>query len=60
CYMYQYSIERQYSNLHDCDMDALVKVFKCRRPESGFQYLVGFLQQQGVHVQYRQIWQSLW
>ncbi|KAG1823332.1 hypothetical protein EV424DRAFT_1321233, partial [Suillus variegatus] len=58
-YMCQHGIERQYSNLRDCDLDALVKVFKCRRPESSFRYLVGFLQQQGVRVQHRRIWQSL-
>ncbi|KAG1781734.1 hypothetical protein EV702DRAFT_939064, partial [Suillus placidus] len=52
-YMRQHSIERCYSNLCDCDLDALVKLFKRRRPESGFQYLVGFLRQQGVRVQHR-------
>jgi hypothetical protein len=59
-YMYQHGIKRQYSNLHDHDLDALVKVFKCCRPESGFWYLVGVLQQQGVHIQHRRIWQFLW
>ncbi|KAG1848048.1 hypothetical protein DFJ58DRAFT_796677, partial [Suillus subalutaceus] len=51
-YMRQHSIERCYSNLRDRDLDALVKIFKCRRPESGFRYLVGFLRQQGVRVQH--------
>ncbi|KIK39205.1 hypothetical protein CY34DRAFT_89659, partial [Suillus luteus UH-Slu-Lm8-n1] len=58
-YMCQHGIERCYSNLRDHDLDAFVKIFTCCRPESGFRYLVGFFQQQGVHVQHRRIWQSL-
>ncbi|KAG2034733.1 hypothetical protein BDR03DRAFT_801206, partial [Suillus americanus] len=32
-YMNKHGIERCYSNLCDCELDALVKIFKCHRPE---------------------------
>ena len=36
-----------------------MKSLKTTKPESGFRYLMGFLQQHGFHVQQRHVWQSL-
>ncbi|KAI9455982.1 hypothetical protein HD554DRAFT_2030658, partial [Boletus coccyginus] len=52
-YMKHHGVGRKYTCLSDADLDELVAQFKKKRPESGVRYLMGFLRQQGVCVQYR-------
>ncbi|KAF8591254.1 hypothetical protein K439DRAFT_1327259 [Ramaria rubella] len=42
-YMKCNGVVREFNKLSDHDLDLLVKVFKVKRPDSGIQYLVGFL-----------------
>ncbi|KAG1789770.1 uncharacterized protein HD556DRAFT_1243428, partial [Suillus plorans] len=55
----QHGLQQCFTTISDADLDQLVKVFKERKPESGFRYLVGFLRHQGVQVQQHRVWQSL-
>jgi len=52
-------IERRYTCISDADLDKLISEFKARRPESGIQYIVGFLRKSGIRVQYCCIIQSV-
>ncbi|KIK75798.1 hypothetical protein PAXRUDRAFT_171697 [Paxillus rubicundulus Ve08.2h10] len=38
-----HGIEKIYSVISDWELDALMRSFKTHKPESGFQYLMGFL-----------------
>ncbi|KAL4062005.1 hypothetical protein J3A83DRAFT_4114247 [Scleroderma citrinum] len=58
-YMQCHNIERKYTEISDADLDNLVSEFKKRQPESGIQYIIGFMWTHGVHVQYRRIIQSV-
>ncbi|KAF8585467.1 hypothetical protein K439DRAFT_1343422, partial [Ramaria rubella] len=42
-YMKHNGVVREFNKLSDHDLDLLPKVFKVKRPDSGIQYLVGFL-----------------
>ena len=57
--MKNHGIERKYTCISDADLDKLIAEFKTRRPDSGIQYIVGFLQKSGIRVQYRHIIQSV-
>jgi len=58
-YMKSQGIERRYTCISDADLDKLIGEFKARRPESGIQYIVGFLRKSGIRVQYHHIIQSV-
>ena len=49
----------RYSEISDPDLENLVRQFKLSRPNSGFHYLTGFLQEQGIRVQARQVKEAL-
>ncbi|KAI5987283.1 hypothetical protein EDD15DRAFT_2142366, partial [Pisolithus albus] len=50
-YMRHHSIERNYAQISNTDLDGLCKEFKRKWPESGLRYIVGFMQARGVHMQ---------
>jgi len=58
-YMRRHNIEQRYTDISDADLDHLVTEFKKRRPESGIQYLIGFMRKNGVRIQYHRVIQSL-
>jgi len=58
-YMKSQGIECRYTCISDADLDKLIGEFKARRPESGIQYIVGFLWKSGIRVQYCCIIQSV-
>lgn len=45
------NVENKFSDLSEADLDVLAKRFKSKRPESGINYLIGFLRQRGLRVQ---------
>lgn len=57
--MRSHSLKRKYSQLSNADLDDLITQFKKQQPELRIWYIVGFLQQYGVHVQHHHIVQSL-
>ncbi|KIJ13005.1 hypothetical protein PAXINDRAFT_36489, partial [Paxillus involutus ATCC 200175] len=50
-YRHKHGIAKCYSNISNDELNSLVKSFKTAKPDSGFQYLMGFLRQQGLRVQ---------
>lgn len=59
-YMLRYKIKRQpFSNISNSDLDAIVRMYKDKRPNTGIRYLCGYLFQQGVRVQRERITASL-
>jgi len=58
-YMKHNSIERRYTPIGDSDLDDVVRECKKRHPNSGIRYIVGFMWTHGVHMQYRQVIQSI-
>ncbi|KAL4066835.1 hypothetical protein J3A83DRAFT_4097918 [Scleroderma citrinum] len=51
-YMQCHNIEQKYTEISDADLDNLISEFKKRWPESGIQYIIGFMWTHGVCVQY--------
>ena len=49
---------KRFSSISNTDLDALLKMFKVRRPESGLSYITGFLRRHGMRVQGARIRQS--
>ena len=58
-YMKNHSVEWKYTHISNGDLDNLITEFKARRPESGIQYIIGFLRKCGIHVQYHRVTQSV-
>ena len=58
-FMHRHGIKCKYSDISDNDLDSLVTEFKRRRPESGVRYIVGFLRNNGIRVQYLWVIHSL-
>jgi len=58
-YMKRNGIKRRYTPIGDSDLDDLVREWKKRCPNSGIQYIVGFMRSHGVRVQYHQVIQSI-
>jgi hypothetical protein len=54
-YMKEYGVQQRYSTISNNELDELVNAFKVERPESGFRYLVGHLQNRGLRIQRRRI-----
>jgi hypothetical protein len=50
---------RKFDELSDADLDLLITVFKVEKPNSGLQYLIGFLCRHGLRVQREWVRQSL-
>lgn len=50
-YLKHYNVDYKFAVLSDSDLDLLVKTFRSVKPESGIQYLVGFLRRHGVRIQ---------
>ncbi|KAF8516281.1 hypothetical protein JB92DRAFT_2544691, partial [Gautieria morchelliformis] len=40
-----------FTDLTDHDLDILLRLFKRHRPESGLQYVIGFLRHHGLRIQ---------
>jgi len=57
--MRKHGLKRSYTVLSNDKLDVLVRAFKQHKPESSFRYLLGHLWLQGIHLQQKQIWQSL-
>jgi len=57
--MQKHGLKQSYTLLSNNELDLLVRTFKRHKLESGFRYLLGHLQCQGIWVQRKQIWQSL-
>jgi hypothetical protein len=54
-YLKANNLQRRYSTISNDDLDNLVRMFKVRRPESGFRYLVGYLRNRGLKIQRRRV-----
>ncbi|KAF8957600.1 hypothetical protein BDZ97DRAFT_1625017, partial [Flammula alnicola] len=52
-HMKRHNLVRQYSNLSNHDLDILIRTFKEKKPESGLQYVTGFLRKHGLRIQKR-------
>ncbi|KAG2110887.1 uncharacterized protein F5147DRAFT_536969, partial [Suillus discolor] len=50
-YMKCHGVQRKYSELMNADLDVLIGEFKKKCPDSGIQYIIGFLCRHGIHVQ---------
>jgi transposase-like protein len=50
-YLRLYNVDYSFSNLPDTELDRIVQAYRAAKPESGLQYLVGFLCSQGLRVQ---------
>lgn len=53
--MKEHGVEKWYSTISNHELDDLVNAFKVQRPESGYRYLVGHLQNCGLRIQRRRI-----
>ena len=58
-YMKHHGVERKYTCLSDADLDEPITQFKKKWPEFRVRYLIGFLRQQGVRIQYHWVIRSL-
>ena len=59
-YMLRYGIAQQpFSTITNTDLDALVRGYKDKRPNTGIRYIRGFLFNQGIRVQRHRIIASL-
>lgn len=58
-HMKRHNVVQQYSNLSNHDLDILIRTFKERKPESGLQYVTGFLRKHGLRIQKRRVISSL-
>jgi len=58
-YMKNHGVEQKYTHISNRDLDNLITEFKARRPESGIQYIIGFLRKCGIRVQYHRVTQSV-
>ena len=58
-YMQHHGIEQKYTPIGDSDLDNLVTACKKKCPDSSIQYIMGFMQAHGIHVQYRWVTQSI-
>lgn len=50
-YMKLYSIDRRWSNITDGQLDTLLRAYRLHRPESGLQYIMGFIRKYGLRIQ---------
>ena len=50
-YMHLYDVSNKFLALTDHDLDLLVKTFHATKPDSGIQYLVGFLHCHSLRIQ---------
>jgi len=54
-YMKAHGVQQRYSTINNNELGDLVKAFKIERPESGYRYLIGHLQNRGLRIQRRRI-----
>ncbi|KAF8901081.1 hypothetical protein CPB84DRAFT_1660535, partial [Gymnopilus junonius] len=52
-YMKRKNVMKQYSDLSNEDLDILLHTFKEKKPDSGLQYVIGFLRKHGLCVKQR-------
>lgn len=52
-------VHLKFSSIRDADLDTLVRMYKSRKPDSGFRYVYGHLRASGVRVQKRRVLDSL-
>jgi hypothetical protein len=58
-YLKKYKVDYKFSDMSNEDLDLLVKTFRVENPDSGIQYLIGFLRRHGVRVQKRRVTASI-
>lgn len=52
-------LTRSFAPLSDDDLDTILRAFKVEKPNSGLRYALGFLKQNGVHIQKSRVRLSL-
>lgn len=58
-YMKTYGIKREYSEITDGQLDAILRAFRQHRPTAGLQYIMGFMRKCGLRVQRITVKQSI-
>ena len=58
-YMRLHGVSNRFSTISNHDLDLLVKTFRAIKPDSGMQYLVGFLRWHGLRIQKQRVRTSI-
>jgi hypothetical protein len=58
-YMKHHGVQRKYSELMNADLDVLIRELKKKHPDSGIQYIIGYLHRHGIHMQHHRVVHSL-
>ncbi|EKM49002.1 uncharacterized protein PHACADRAFT_202127 [Phanerochaete carnosa HHB-10118-sp] len=55
----RYKIDYSFSNLSDHNLDKIVRAYRVAKPQTGLRYLIGFLQSQGLRIQWTRVRSSV-
>ena len=58
-YLLSHGVYYKWTQLSNSDLDILVKTYRTTKPDSGIQYLIGYLHSHGIRIQKRRVTASI-